>query len=497
MALTDSTSANNLKQRTAGSLKWNIIDRLSQQVLYAVTGIVLANLLSHDDFGLVGAVLVFQAFAALLVDSGFSYALIQRKEPTHSDYSTVLWFNLAVAIVLYIILYAAAPLIADCFDGDQRLIPLSRVMFLSMILNASAIVQTNRLMKRMDVKMVAVSNALGLVAGAVVGIYLAVAGYGAWAIVWQTVILAAVKSLTLWLTQRWWPEMRFSFTILRGFLSIGTKMMFTSFLNTVFLNIYSFLIGNRVGLTALGYYTQSDKWSKMGIMSVSQVITSTFLPTLSAVQDDAARFRSVAAKINRFTAYLVIPAFIFLAIMAEPIFHTFFGTKWDYSILLFQLLLVRGIFTVLTGLYNNILLAVGNAKIILRMEILRDGLALALLLATMPFINLTRDGNPVYGVGIMIYGQLLASFITWVVTLIYTGRLSGLGVKQLLLALAPYSAFTCAIAVPLMLLTNLPWHPALILAAQVVLGAALYLAANRLTCSAIQSELLAHLLKKS
>ena len=152
MALTDSTSANNLKQRTAGSLKWNIIDRLSQQVLYAVTGIVLANLLSHDDFGLVGAVLVFQAFAALLVDSGFSYALIQRKEPSHSDYSTVLWFNLAVAIVLYIILYAAAPLIADCFDGDQRLIPLSRVMFLSMILNASAIVQTNRLMKRMDVK---------------------------------------------------------------------------------------------------------------------------------------------------------------------------------------------------------------------------------------------------------------------------------------------------------------------------------------------------------
>ena len=123
--------------------------------------------------------------------------------------------------------------------------------------------------------------------------------------------------------------------------------------------------------------------------------------------------------------------------------------------------------------------------------------ALALLLATMPFINLSRDGNPVYGVGIMIYGQLLASLITWVVTLIYTGRLSGLGVKQLLLALAPYSAFTCAIAVPMMLLTNLPWHPALILAAQLILGAALYLTANRLTRSAIQSELLAHLLKKS
>ena len=496
MANNIDSSTVNLKQRTAGSLKWNIIDRFSQQILYAVTGIVLANILSHDDFGLVGAVLVFQAFASLLVDSGFSYALIQRKNPTHSDYSTVLWFNLAVASLLYIILYIAAPLIAQCFDGDVRLIPLSRVMFISMILNASAIVQTNRLMKRMEVKMVAISNALGLAIGAVVGIYLALNGYGAWAIVWQTIILAGVKSLILWITQRWWPEFRFSFTILRSFFSIGTKMMFTSFLNTVFLNIYSFIIGNRVGLTALGYYTQSDKWSKMGIMSVSQVITSTFLPTLSAVQDIPEKFRSVAAKINRLTAYLVIPAFIFLAIMAEPLFHTLFGTKWDYSILLFQLLLIRGIFTVLTGLYNNILLAVGNAKIILRMEILRDGLALALLFASLPFINLTRHGNPVFGVGIMIYGQLFASFITWIITAYYTGRLSGLGLKQLLFALLPYSVFTVAIAIPLMLIATINLHPAIILSLQAIAAFSLYLIINRLTRSDVQSELIAHLRHK-
>ncbi|MDE5979836.1 MAG: oligosaccharide flippase family protein, partial [Muribaculaceae bacterium] len=204
-----------MKTRTAGAVKWNVIDKVSQQLLYAVTGIVLARLLDQEDFGLIGAVLVFQAFASLFVDSGFSYALIQRKAPSRLDYSTVLWFNLAVAAAIYVILFFCAPLIADCFQGDRRIVAISRVMFLSFILNASAIVQTNRLMKKMEVRMVAVSNAVGLFAGAVVGIWLAVAGYGAWAIVWQTLALNFTKSLVLWLTSGWMPLMRFSWRSLR------------------------------------------------------------------------------------------------------------------------------------------------------------------------------------------------------------------------------------------------------------------------------------------
>ena len=193
----------NLKTRTAGSLKWNLVDKLSTQVLYAITGIVLARELSQEDFGLVGAVLVFQAFASLLVDSGFSFALLQKQRPTRLDYSSVLWFNLAVAATLYVILFLGAPLVAACFGGDERLIPLSRVMFLSLILNASIIVQTNRLMKAMDVRMVAASNFIGLVAGGLTGIYMALAGYGAWAVVWQTIVMGACKAIVLWTSTRW------------------------------------------------------------------------------------------------------------------------------------------------------------------------------------------------------------------------------------------------------------------------------------------------------
>lgn len=489
-------SGDSLKTRTAHTLKWNVIDRVASQVLYAVTGVVLARLLSVADFGLVGAVLVFQAFASLLVDSGFSYALLQKKNPTQTDYSTVLWFNMIVATTIYIILFFSAPLIADIFQGDSRLIPISRVMFLSFIINASAIVQTNKLMKQMDVRMVAVSNSLGLVVAGVVGIGLAVAGYGAWAIVWQTIALGAVKSIVLWTTQRWKPDFDFSFTSLRSFFNIGSRMMLTSFLNTLFQNIYSFFIGNRAGMVPLGYYGQSDKWSKMGIMSLYQVVTSSFLPALSAVQDDDERFLRACSKMSRLTAYLLFPATLGLMAMSTPIFHTLFGTKWDPSIILFQLLLFRGIFTILTGLYNNFLLSKAHAKTIMWMEVIRDSVAIIALIITLPYLNETRPGNHVWGLELLLWGQIAASALTFVITLVYTAKLIGANILRLLLDLAPYATLTLLI-IPVM--TAAGWMfstPLLSLVVEAVVALVLYLGINKLAGSNIQKEVLGYLLKK-
>lgn len=167
-----------LKQKTAKTLKWNTVDRVLSQVLYAVTGVVLANLLSKEDFGLVGALLVFQAFGILFVDSGFGASLLRRKDVDERDYSTVFWFNLAVSVTVYIILFFAAPLIAMIFQNDRRLIPLSRVMFLTFILNGLGMVQTTRLMKRMDVKQIAVANTVGLTLSGGLGMWLAFEGFG-------------------------------------------------------------------------------------------------------------------------------------------------------------------------------------------------------------------------------------------------------------------------------------------------------------------------------
>lgn len=480
-----------LKVKTARSLKWNVVDRVSTQIIYAVTGIVLARELSQEAFGLVGAIMVFQAFALLFIDSGFSFALIQRKAPTETDYSSVFWLNTIIACVLYIILYLCAPLIADCFGGDLRLISLSRVMFLSFIVSATASVPTNRLVKQMNVKPIAIANCISLAAGGAVGILMAVYNYGPWAIVAQTIVINALKTILLMAMSRWVPRRVMSWRSLKSFFGVGSGMMATSFLNTLFLNIYSFFIGNRAGIVPLGYYSQADKWSKMGVTAISQILTSAFLPALSEVQDDRERFTRVALKMSRFTGYLLFPALGFLAVMATPVFHVLFGQKWDPSIILFQLLLFRGLFTVLNSLYNNFILALGRSHVIFWLEVFRDSVAMIGILVTLPYISLSTPANIVEGLTIFMSGQVIASFLTWIVTIIVTVRVTGLSPASLLASLLPYFAITVSIMIVLYGLTLIGLTDWLLLTLQAVSGLTLYLIANRLLSSKIQSEVFA------
>ena len=309
-----------LKQRTARTIKWNVVDKVATQVLYAATGIVLMRELSREAFGLVGAVLVVQAFALMFVDSGFASALIQRKDPDNRDYSTVFWFNICISVLIYTLLWFAAPLIADWFH-DDRLVTLSRAMFLTVLLSALGIVQTNRMVKRMNVRPVTVANVAGLALGSAVGIYLAFTRGDAWALVWQSVVTTGAKSLLLWVMVRWIPAPVFSWSRLRSFFKVGAGVMAGAFLNNVFQNIYGIFIGNRVGMLSLAYYSQADKWSKMGTASLSGVLTSSFLPTLSEVQDSPERLIRATRKMNRFTAYLLFFGFGWLIAAATPVFH--------------------------------------------------------------------------------------------------------------------------------------------------------------------------------
>ena len=483
-----SSSDKTLKTRTAGALGWNLVDKIAAQLLYALTGVILARELMPADFGLAGAIMVFQAFANMFVDSGFSSALIQRKTPTRLDYSSVMWFNILIACVLYCILFLCAPLIADIFSGDERIVPMSRVMFVVIILNSASIVQSNRLTKQMNVRPLTIANTLALASGGAVGIWLAVTGAGAWAIVWQTVVTNGVRCALVWIAARWMPLFAMSWRVLRSFMSVGWGVLATSFLNTLFYNIYNIVVGNVAGLRPLGYYTQGDRWSKMGVMSLSQVITSTFLPTLSEVQDDVDRFRSISARMCRLTAYLACPAMIFLILTAPAIFHMLFGPKWDAAIILFQLLCLRGIFTIITLQYNNIALSLGRSRMIVWMEVLRDGVALVALVATLGYIPLSRPGDIVYGLRIMIYGQILAAVITWFATLLIICRMTDRKVSGMLGDIAPYlvgSLIASAVAIAAGQPFVNPWS---VFAVQAVVGFGVYIIINYIAGSVIQRE---------
>lgn len=460
-----------LKLKTARTLKWNTIDRVMSQVIYAVVGVVLANLLSKEDFGLVGALLVFQAFGILFVDSGFGSALLQKKEPTRTDFSTVFWFNLAVSIAVYVILFFCAPLIADIFQGDRRLIPLSRVMFLSFILNGLGLVQTTRLMKSMNVRHIAIANTIGLTISGGVGVWLAVTGAGAWALVWQTVTLAAVKSAWLWATGGWKPEMRFSADSLKQIWRVGLSVFSSSTLNTFFLYIYSFVIGAFYNLASLGVYTQADKWSKMGSASISQVLTASFVPLLAKFQDDGENFRRYVSKINRFTGFILFPVMTGVAMIGEPLFHTLFGDKWDAAILLFQILTVRGIFIVLISLYTNYLLSLGYARKLIMVEIVKDGLIFVAIMSTVWF----------HSVPLLVWGQLGASALTYMIVLAIASRSTGVRISRMVGDLLPYAGMSLVMATVCWLVKPVSDIPVLQLLLMITAGMAGYILIARVS----------------
>lgn len=404
-----------LKTRTARTIKWNTIDSLASQLIYAFVGIVLANILSQEDFGLVSVLLIFQAFATILTDSGFGAALLQKKVATDRDYSSVLWFNLGVSLFIYVVLFACASLIARAF-GDARLVSLSRVMFLAFVINGLSIVQVNRLKKRMEVRLLAVADLCALAVSGAVGVAVALCGHGAWALVWQTVSLAAVKTLLLWTGSGWRPRSVLSIDSIKGIWRMAMSILSTATLNTLCLNLYNIVIaGTFSSLASLGVYTQADKWSKMGSASISQILTSSFVPLLARVQDDAAAFAAYVRKIDRFTSFITLPALCGMAIVGAPLFHFLFGTKWDAAIPLFQILCVRGIFVVAISLFGNYILSLGKGRLLVKVEVIKDVMMVVAILATVWWLDIE----------LLVWGQLMATLLTFVAVLVMTAMVVG------------------------------------------------------------------------
>ncbi len=454
-----------LKLKTARTLKWNTIDRLSSQLVYAVVGIVLANKVSPEDFGLVGVLLIFQAFATILTDGGFGMALLQKKEATQADYSTVFWFNLAFSAAIYCALWFAAPLIADTFQGETRLIGLSRVMFAAFVLNGLSIVQNTRLMKSMDVRMAAIANVAGLMTGGIAGTLLAIYEFGAWALVWQSVTAAAVKTAILWGTSRWRPSFEFDFKSLKSILPVGSSVLLNQILNTTCLKIYIYVTGAFYSLRAAGIYTVADKWSTMGSAAITQILTSSFIPLLSKFSNEPETHRRYIRRINRFTALLTFPALIGLAAVGEPLFHTLFGHKWDAAIILFQILSIRGIFVVLTQLYYNYTVSLGRSRAMIAIETAKDALVFIAIPATIFSGSLE----------VLVWGQAAASLITFVIALTITSKATNYETVRMLKDLVPFLAISVLSAAAAMLAGSLIASPMLMLSAEIAMGALAYI----------------------
>ncbi|WP_019539387.1 lipopolysaccharide biosynthesis protein [Proteiniphilum acetatigenes] len=466
-----------LKEKTVNALVWNTFDKTFSQITYAVVGIILANTLFPEDFGLIHIITVFSAFLSVFIDSGFTVALIQRKNITDRDYNTIFFFNLSASIVLYLLLFFLAPLIAVWFE-DARLVPLSRTMFLTVIIQAFGLVQSSILMRNMHMKAFAISNIVPLLISGTIAVILALNGYGPWALVAQALALAAVRSILLWVQNSWRPRIQFDKASFMSLYSTGKNMFLASFTGTLFQNLYPLIIGIWYSLRDLGYYSQADRWSKMGYTALGQALGQSLFPALSSIQDDPERMQRVYGKTNRTAAYLSFPFFLGLIVVATPLFHVLFGTKWDASIPLFQLLLVKGIFFVFTTLMTNYLIAQGRTKTVFHFELIKNGVILLAILLTV------RISIPA-----LVAGQAAAGLAHYVIALIITSRATQYSIKQQLKDIFPYIVIGGSVCALLMLVPMITENPYWQLVLQITAGFLIYTGINKLLRSTIQQDI--------
>ena len=269
-----------LKQKTLSGVLWSCVERFSVQGIQFVIMVIMARILLPSDYGMIGMLAIFIAIAQTLIDSGFSNALIQKKDRSEIDYSTVFYFNIAVGIVLYFILFFSSPLIAR-FYNTPELTGLTRVLALNLFINSLAVVQRAILSIKIDFKTQAKASFSAAIISGIVGIVMAYTGFGVWSLAVQTVLNAFVNTVLLWIFSKWIPLKVFSFESFKKLFTFGSKLLASGLLDTIYRNIYTIVIGKKFASTDLGYFTRADQFAQFPSSNLTGIIQRVTFPVLS------------------------------------------------------------------------------------------------------------------------------------------------------------------------------------------------------------------------
>ncbi len=399
-----------LKEKTISGLIWSFIDNFSRQGITFVVGIILARLLTPKEFGLIGMTAIFIAISQSFVDSGFSQALIRKKNCTQTDYSTVFYFNLVMAILLYAILYFSSGAISRFFDEPQ-LKMIIQVLGLGLIINAFTIIQRTRLTKRIDFKLQTKISIIAVIGSGTLGIYLAWSGYGVWSLVFKTLAGFTLTSLFLWIWNGWMPSLVFSKKSFREMFAFGSRLLASGLLDTGYRNIYLLIIGKYFSATELGFYTRADQFKKLPSQQITNVIQRVSYPVLSSIQDDKLRLKAAYQKLIKSTMLITFTGMLLMAAIAEPLVITLIGEQWLPSVIYLQLLCFVGMFYPLHAINLNMLKVQGRSDLFLRLEIIKKLMAIPVII-----IGITL------GIKYMIIGMIVNSMIAYFLNSYYSGR---------------------------------------------------------------------------
>lgn len=345
----------------ARSTLWSAIDRFGIVLLQFVINLVLARLLTPHDFGVVGMILIFVAVSQTLVDGGFASALIQRINPSPTDYATIFYWNILFSMVLYGVIYLVAPFVEQFFD-IENLATLLRVLGIVVVINALTFVQRVTLRKKIDFKTIAIVDLVAYSASAVVAIFMAFRGFGAWSLVSMQLSIALLSTILFWALSSWRPIMAFSMESFRSLFSYGGYLLIASIMQDVCTHIQGVVIGRNFSAAQTGLYSQAKKMDEVASMTLPAVMCQVLFPVYSKLQDDSVALQNMLSANIRMVSFVIFPLMMLLIVVAAPLFVLLYGSQWVDAVPYFQLLCVGGFFSALYNFSYYAVAAVGRSK---------------------------------------------------------------------------------------------------------------------------------------
>ena len=456
-----------LKQQTVKGVLWSAIERFSVQGLQFILGVVLARILMPSDYGLVGMLTIFIAISQTIVDSGFSSALIQKKDRNEVDYSTAFYFNIVVGLVLYFILFFSAPLIARFYDTPQ-LEGLTKVIGINVFISSLAIVQRAKLTIKLDFKTQARASLSSVAIGGIIGITMAYNGFGVWSLVVQSIVRNGLNTFLLWIFSKWMPKEKFSKDSFKGMFSFGSKLLGAGLLNTVFSNVYLLIIGKLFSASDLGYYTRAKQFKNFPSQNITSIIQRVTYPVLSQIQDEEERLKKTYRKFIRLSAYIVFPLMVGLALVAKPLMLVVLTEKWLPAAPFLQILSVAGLLFPIHAINLNILNVKGRSDLFLKLEIIKKIVITITILITFSF-----------GLKALVFGQIFTSIVSFFINTHYSGKLIDYGTKKQLKDLIQIAALCLPMAVAVFIIVYFVNNELLQLLLSIPAGAILYIGLSK------------------
>lgn len=419
-------SQKNLKQKAVSGMIWTALQKYSTMFIQFISGIILARLLTPYDYGCIGMLMIFMVLAESFIDGGFGSALIQKKRPTQEDYSTIFFWNLGMAVLLYAVLYVSAPYIAQ-FYNIPLLRDVLRVQGIILFIYAFNIVQRNQLQKKMNFKVLSIVTILTSVTALTVTVVMAYHGFGVWALVAQYILTALIPALVFWFYVRWRPQLTFSWQSFRELFGFGFYMFLTNMLNQFGHQVQGLLIGRFYNAATMGYYSKANATERLASTSISKVMLQVTYPLYAEMQDDKTALGDMIKKITLTLSYITFPLMFILLLCAKPIFILLYSERWADSVPYFQVLCIAGLAYSLQSVNYQSVAAIGKSRTMFVWTFVKRVIGIALVVA----------GLLLAGMRGLLVGMVLNTWFSYFINIWLVSKYIGYSWQRQLLEILP------------------------------------------------------------